>query len=49
MFLSHGAVVGWFTTHIMCIHNKHVACVHCNVFTLSLFVICNVQHERILV
>ena len=49
MYLSYSAVVGWLTAHIMGIYNKHVACVHCNIFALSLFVICDVQYGRILV
>ena len=49
MYLSHGAVVGWFTTHIVGICNKHVACAHCNILVLSRFVICDVQHRRIIV
>ena len=49
MYLSHGAVVGWFTTHIVGIRNEHVACAHCNILALSPFVICDVQHRRIIV
>ena len=48
MYLSHGAVVWWLTAHIVGIYNKHVACAHCNILALSSFVICDVQHRRIL-
>ena len=40
-------VVGWLTTHIVSIYNKHVSFAHCNVLALSHFVKCNVQHKNV--
>ena len=47
MYLNHSAVVGLLTTHIVGIYNEHAICAHCNVFALSHFVTCIVQHKNV--